>query len=181
MIVDQELANRFIAQYRDFLLHIHAAEIGEEAGTGLIKNLSAARNCYLAERQKYSDYLDNEPKYDPDIKAAIKSLDVADWAYLRDTEHFSLFVKSNGTLGLAVVGLTQPIKEIFGCEGLYLRTGIVQLGNHYTIDGIIADPVKLGEGYEHTYGKALKKLVQQGTFHEAPAGNAPAASPSPPP
>jgi len=168
MVIDQKLANRFIAQYKEFLLHIHAVEIGDGNGSGLIKRLSAARNCYLSERQKYNDYLDGEPGYDPDIKAAIKSLDVADWAYLRDTEHFSLFVKSNGTVGMAVIGLTQPIKEIFGCEGLYLKTGIVQLGGHYTIDGIIADPVKLGEGYQTTYGKAFTKLVERGGFHEAP-------------
>lgn len=168
MVIDQELANRFIAQYRDFLLQIHTQEFGDGGDSGLIKKLSAARNCYLAERKKYNDLLDNESRYDPDIKAAIQTLEVADWAYLRDTDHFSLFVKSNGTVGMAVVGLTQPLKEIFGCTGLYLRTGIVQLGNHYTIDGLIADPVKLGEGYENVFGKAFNKLVERGEFHETP-------------
>lgn len=173
MVVDQELANRFIEQYRDFLLFIHESEIGDDNESGMIKKLSAARNCYLAAREKFNQYLDGAEKYDPDIKTAIKSLDVADWAYLRDTDKFSLFVKSNASIGVAVLGLTQPIKEIFGCTGLYLKTGIVQLGNHFTIDGLISDPTKLGEGYENVFGKAFDKLKKRGAFFDEPRGNDP--------
>jgi hypothetical protein len=169
MVIDQELANRFIEQYRDFLLHIYEIEFGEnDDGTGQIKKLSAARNCYLADRDKYNGYLDNNGRYDSDIVVAIKSLDVADWAYLRDSGHFSLFVKSNASLGVAVLGLTQPIKDIFGCAGIYMKAGIVRLGNHFTIDGIISDPTKLGEEYEQVFGKAFETIKLLGKFIKQP-------------
>jgi len=173
MVIDSALANRFIEQYKRFLMYVHGQEMGEDDESGEIKKLSTARNLYLAERERYNAYLDEAEGYDPDIKAAIKSLEVADWAYLEDGDGFSLFVKSNGTLGVAVLGLTQPIKKIFGCSGLYLRTGIVQLGGHFTIDGIISDPTRLSEGYRETYKMAIEKIKQRNGFIEHPQGEGP--------
>ena len=168
MVIDQDLAERFIEQYRDFLLYIHDREIGQDTQSGMLKKLSLARSCYVEAKETYDQYIDNSDRYDPEVKSAFKSLDVADWVYIRDTEHFSLFVKSNGSVGLAVVGLTQPINDIFGCSGIYMKAGIIQLGGKYVIDGIISDPVKLGEGHKNEFAYTYNKLKENGAFFRTP-------------
>jgi len=65
---------------------------------------------------------------------------------------------------MAVKGLLQPIRQIVGISGVYIKTGIITLGCDYVCDGIIGKVAQLGKGYRSSYNEAYKGLKERGLF-----------------
>jgi len=174
MIIDDKIANNFIHEYKAFLLYAYQISLDVEDSAEndsfdeLVKKLSLGRNAYFKDRTLLDHYLEKGCKVPPDILNSIKSLEVDKWVYLRDTTRYSLFIKADGTVSYAVLGLTQPIKEIFGCSGLYLETGLVSIGSKYVCDGLISNQVQLGKNYRNEFNDVYKELKQNGCFYKSP-------------
>lgn len=166
MVVDRSLAEQFIQRYKNFLLFVYDEEIEKDEERELLQKLSSARERYDNNRELFSAYLDKSKNPVPVIDEAIDSLELSRWVYLKDTTKYSLFIKSDETASLAVLGLTQPIKEIFGYSGMYMKTGIIRLGNYFVCDGLVAEPVQLGKHFRDQFNLVYRELKQNGAFYK---------------
>jgi len=164
MNLEPDIANLFIREYMAFLLFCYKERCDEKADDELINMLSFGRDAYDCERALIDKYETINKSVSPFIIKAIRSLVVTNWVYLYDTTKYSLFVNQEGTAAYAVVGLTQPIKDIFGCSSLYMKAGIVELEEKYVCDGLLANQVKLGKGYRDQFNDIYRELKKSGRF-----------------
>ncbi len=167
MIVNNEIADNFMETYKDFLLFVYQTSDFTEKNCELLEMLSIGRDQYIQNRKLLNIYKENN-EVKLEIYHAIKSLEVNNWVYLRDTTKYSIFLKEDITVSYAVLGLTQPIKEIFGYSGLYLKTGLVSLDNCIVCDGIISNIVGLGSGYKSEFNESFKELKKNNLFYNSP-------------
>jgi hypothetical protein len=165
MVIDREIADKFIEVYKSFLLFLchEFADVAEN--DDLLKLLCIGRDIYLDDRELLDDFSE---KYSvsPDIYAAIASLEYGQWVYLRDTTKYSLFVMEDQSASYAVLGLIDPLKLVCGSAGLYFGAGILQLGGKYVCDGLLVDPLYLGANLKWEYNEVYKELKQQGKFYK---------------
>ena len=167
MVVAPNIANLFIQEYMAFLLYCYIQRCDESSDDELLYKLSQGRDAYGRERNLIEEYVDSNKEMPLAIANAIRSLMINNWVYLRDTTKYSLFINTEGTPAFSVLGLTQPIKEIFGCSGLYIKAGVFSLNNQYVCDGLIADQVKLGKGYRDEFNEIYKELKSTGKFFKS--------------
>ncbi len=165
MKIEGELANNFIKRYMAFLIFSYQECCEVDEKKELLSQLNLGRDAFLKDRNLLNEYLikgDEKPSIFYD---AIDSLEVGEWVYLRDTTKYSLFVKADESASYAVLGLTQPIKEIFGCSGLYMKTGIIRLGSNFVCDGLILNQVQLGKNYRDGFNSIYKSMKLNGKFY----------------
>lgn len=173
MILDPHTAAKFINTYKQLLLAIDADESLSDAKTPVLQRMVAARKKLLAEPHLKNSYLagaSQNDAYDKDILAAIGTLKVESWVFLRDTRSYSVFIQADGSCAYGVLGLTDRIRDIVGGSGVYFETGIVEVGRRYICDGLIAGMVMLGKGYKQSYTEILAGLRQQGKFRTQSGG-----------
>ena len=165
MVINPQRAAEFIDGYMQFLLYAYRMHNAKGDDLSLLEKLVSGRANYLEDPKSLEKYLHNE-KQKPSTKIveAIKSLQVGHWVYLRDTTKYSLFIESEGKRSLAVLGLTQPIKDICGCSGMYIKTGIVCMDGDFICDGLIANTVKLGRGLREEFNDVYRELKASGAF-----------------
>ena len=63
-----------------------------------------------------------------------------------------------------MLGLTDHIKDLFGCSGLFMKTGLVRLKSNYVCDGLISNPIVLGRTYRDQFNDVYKDLKANGKF-----------------
>ena len=165
MKIEDKLANNFIKRYMAFLMFAYqeCCEVGDEKE--LLNKLNLGRDAFLKDRNLLREYLVKSKEKSSLFYDAIDSLEVGEWVYLRDTTKYSLFVKTDESASYAVLGLTQPIKEIFGCSGLYMKTGIIRLGPNFVCDGLIVNQVQLGKNYRDGFNSTYRRMKSSGKFH----------------
>jgi len=167
MVVKPDFANRFIEQYKNFLLFVYHDEMGEDSNRGLLEKLSKARDFYAENRNAIDDYMNKEKdELDIEMIEAIKSVRVSTWVYLRDTTRYSIFVSPDISQSFAVVGLTDPIKTFFGFSGVAMKTGVCDIGNAYVCDGLISNKVQLGKNYKSEFNEMHKFHKANGMFYK---------------
>ena len=164
MVLEPDIATLFVREYTAFLLYCYIQRCDESRDDELLYKLSQGRDAYERERNLIEEYVNSNKEIPLAIANAIRSLMINYWAYLRDTTKYSLFINTDGTSAFAVLGLTQPIKEIFGCSGLYMKAGVFCLNDQYVCDGLIANRVKLGKGYRDQFNEIYRELKSTGNF-----------------
>ena len=164
MIIDQVLANAFIERYKNFLLFVNRNYAGSDEKLSFLEKLMEARDYYRDNREVFDEFVTVSGKEIVQIDKAICSVAIDSWIYLRDTTQYSLFIKPDGTVSMAVKGLFQPVRQVVGISGVYIRTGITTLGSDYVCDGLIGNVVQLGKGYRSSYNEAYKDLKERGLF-----------------
>jgi hypothetical protein len=167
MVIDPNIASEFIKGYKEFLLYARRAEGKDEEGN-LLNQLDYGRNAYLMEKDLLERFRADNRQIPDWVLDAIQQLEVADWVYLRDTTKYSLFMKADEGAAYAVQGLTEPIREFFGHSGIYLRTGIFPLGEHFVCDGLIIKVAHLGKNYREAFNERYRELKSEGRFFKAP-------------
>ena len=167
MVVSEKVADDFMEAYKAFLLYAYNKKGSSKTNCDLLEKLSIGREQYLKNRSLLNDY-NKKNKIKLKIYKAIKSLEVDNWIYLRDTTKYSIFLKGDMTVSYAVLGLTQPIKEIFGYSGLYLKTGLISLENNFVCDGLLSNIVELGKNYKSEFNENFKELKETGWFYKTP-------------
>jgi hypothetical protein len=103
-----------------------------------------------------------------EIIAAIKTLQLKQWVYLRDTTRYSVFLEPSGKDAYAVLGLTNRVRDLLGGSGVSFRAGVVEFAGHYVCDGIVSNPVWLGANYRRDFSANLAILKKEGRFHALP-------------
>jgi len=167
MVVDRELADKFIEVYKTFLLLV-SDEFGEVSeNEDLLTRLQIGRGIYLEDKGFLDDFA-AEFSVSAEIIEAIASLDYGQWVYLRDTSKYSLFIKEDHTAAFSVLGLVQPLKELCGRSGMYFGAGLLQLGGKYVCDGLLVDTLYLGKNLRDEYNEAYKELKKEGKFYKNP-------------
>jgi len=164
MVLEPDIANHFVREYTAFLLYCYKHRCDESRDDELLYKLSQGRDAYERERNLIEEYVCNNKEMPLVTTNAIRSLMINNWVYLRDTTKYSLFINTEGTSAFAVLGLTQPIKEIFGCSGFYMKAGVFCLNDQFVCDGLIVNQVKLGKGYRDQFNEIYRGLKSTGNF-----------------
>ena len=171
MVIDPQAAQTFIRGYSRLLAEVHRLTSGK-AGLPLLKMLAAARDVTIASPSIIDSAASElERKESPvplEIIVAIKSLDLKQWVYLRDTTRYSIFLEPSGEDAYAVLGLTDRLRDLLGGSGVSFRAGMVEFGGHFVCDGIVSDPVWLGANYRKEFSANLATLKKEGRFHVSP-------------
>ena len=172
MVIDHEMAKRFISEYKRFLLAVYQQDPDKEAPQRVIDALHRARRTYLANRGLLDDHLrnleDGAVPIDRKMLMAIRSLEYSRWVYLRDLKSCSIFLKEDGEAGYGVLGLNDEIKAMTGGPGVVLEAGVVVLDNHYVCDGLIANVIHLCRNMRNSWNDLYKDLKQSGRFPMRP-------------
>ena len=167
MVIDPKIASEFIEGYKEFLLYAYRVA-GDDEETDLLNQLAYGRNAYLMKKSLLGKFREVNKKIPDWVFDAVQHLEVADWVYLRDTTKYSLLIKADETVAYAVQGLTEPIKEIFGRSGIYLKTGIFPLRRNFVCDGLIMNLAHLGKNYRDAFNVRYRELKSEGRFFKAP-------------
>ena len=137
-------------------------------GLELTRALVEGRKRLLAERQGIdwpSLFRDDECE---EIRVAIKNLKHARWMYLRDTTRYSIFMSTEDEESYAVLGLTDPIREVVGQVSMIFETAIFPLGESYVCDGLFSGVMAVGPNMRADYRELQSKIVKRGRFYKRP-------------
>jgi hypothetical protein len=105
---------------------------------------------------------------EPRVEQAIRTLRLGDWIYLRDTRYYSVFLDSGSDSALAVVGLTDRLRDLFGASGVYVETGVVEYAGHYVCDGLFKSLAYLGPNYRQSFNESYEAIREAGRFQRRP-------------
>jgi hypothetical protein len=167
VILDPVAANAFIAGYKALLLQIAGHRSARE-GRGVLSVLASARRQLsetptllddaLAQMTKRSERVDDQ------VVRAVRTLQVENWVFLRDTTAYSIFVHPTGESVLGVLGLTDPVRAIVGTTGVVLETGVVRFSGKFVCDGIVSRVVHLGPNYRKSFNSVYRTAKTEGRF-----------------
>ena len=141
-----------------------------ESEMALLDVLACGRAKYLSDRALLDDALHRlEGKsilIAPEVESAIRSLEVKEWFYLKDTATYSVFVDPSADTAYAVLGLTERIRDIIGGSGALVEIGLVQYHGHFVCDGLMSRVVWLGRNYRKDLALVLADLRARGAFRK---------------
>jgi hypothetical protein len=168
MIIDPLSAAKFIAVYKALLLEIDGA--GHDGRkSSLLKRLVAARSRLSSDSSLIDRALaglkSKSVAVDPEVVGSLKSLEVANWIFLRDTKAHSLFVHPSEHRAYGVLGLNDRIRDIAGGAGVVIETGLVQYGGRFVCDGLISRILWLGKNYRTDFNRAYQAIKSEGRFY----------------
>jgi hypothetical protein len=171
MVIESQAAQTFINGYSRLLAEVHRLSSGKP-GLKLLNMLAAARDVTIASPSIVESAVlkleENGSPVPQEVVGAIKSLQLKQWVYLRDTTAYSVFLEPSGKDAYAVLGLTDRLRDILGGSGVSLRTGIVEFCGRFVCDGIVSNPVWLGSNYRKDFAALLVALKKEGKFHVSP-------------
>ncbi len=172
MLIDPDIANRFMQEYKRFLLAIYEpdAELGESPRT--VEKLHSARKRFIANRGLLDEYLktleDGVEPIDREIMLALRSIEYSRWVYVRDLKNYSIFLKDGGGCGYGVLSLMDEIAALTGGPGVVLEAGVFAIDDHYVCDGLIANLIHLGSNMRKSCNKLYNELREAGKFQANP-------------
>jgi hypothetical protein len=167
MVIPREAALRFIQHYQDFLSSI--ADPEEIRGKSVIQALVLARRRYAADPALLAQWHAKNPQRDHEIVDAIKKMQIGRWVYLKDTRHYSVFLREDTEAAYAVLGLTNRLRDITGYSGIAAHCGVFPLGKQFVCDAILDDPITLGKNTMASFTACYKTLRNNDRFHTRPA------------
>jgi len=171
MVIDPQSAKIFINGYSKLLAEVHRLSNGK-AIMPLLEMLADAREVIMVSPSIIESAASSlERKESPvplEVIAAIKSLQLKEWVYLRDTTRYSVFLELSGKDAYAVLGLTNRVRDLLGGSGVSFRTGVIKFADHFVCDGIVSNPVWLGANCRRDFSANLTKLKKEGKFHVSP-------------
>jgi hypothetical protein len=171
MVIDPQSAQIFINGYSILLAEVYRLSHGK-SGLPLLKMLSDAREVINSSPSIIgAAVLSLERKECPvpqEIISAVKSLQLKQWVYLRDTTRYSVFLDPSGKAAYAVLGLTNRIRDLLSGSAVSFQTGVVEFAGHFVCDGVVSNPVWLGANYRRDFSAHLAMLKKEGRFFTAP-------------
>ncbi len=172
MVVEPSSAYHFIEGYRRLLTMVDAQSAKPSGLTGL-QLLAHSRQLItsgLAPLDSAVEALVQQGEaVDEDVLAAVQSLQLKQWVYLRDTTKYSVFIDPEFEKAYAVLGLIQPLKQVLGDSGAMMETGVMAYRDRYVCDGIFSGQlVWLGAGYRASFSENLAEIKKRKNFYKAP-------------
>ena len=169
MHIEDRTARRFIRVYQDFLVSL--ADPEASANKDVLEVLSDARARYAADRKLFTTWRASNAGRDTEMLDAIERIEIGRWIYLKDTRSYSVFMHEDGQRAYAVQGLTDRLRDIFGCSGMVVQTGVFPLGGQFVCDGLFGGAVMLGANYLENFKARYQALRERGGFQAVPARN----------
>lgn len=162
---------RFIHGYTAVLQQVLNAS-STPASDSLINDLAAAR-ALAKDKPTLIDHAITElavqgRAVDPDVAEAIRTVRVAQWIYLRHSKTRAIFLDQDAENAYAVKALTTPLDQVVDAPPFLFETGVFDYLSHYVCDGIIANPIMLGPGYQADFNAAYADIRKAGRFHAKP-------------
>jgi hypothetical protein len=172
MQLDPTTAQTFIEGYKQILLMVHALYGMKEHRTP-VERMIAARMPLFQETELLDEAVAALARrkgvvVDKEVIAAIRTLEVGKWVYLRDLTHHSILLHPDGFFARGVIGLTQPLRDLTGGPGVLFEAGILAIPGHFICDGLLSEVVALGSGYLAEYNQVFQGLKATGAFHKVP-------------
>jgi hypothetical protein len=171
MQLDPAIAQTFFEDYRHILLMVYGLK-GLKGHRTTEERMVAARGCLMeiGLLDEAVEALEDRKGLfvDEDVVSAIRTLEVGKWVYLRDLRHHTILLHPDGYIARGVVGLTRPIRDLTGGPGFSFEAGIMAIPGHFICDGLLAEIVALGPGYQAHYNPVFKELKAIGAFHQVP-------------
>ena len=99
---------------------------------------------------------------DPEVVASLRSLEVENWVFLRDTKLHSLFVHPSEHRAYGVLGLNDRLRDIVGGVGVVMETGLVQYAGRFVCDGLVSRIIWLGKNYRNSFNRACHAIRSEG-------------------
>lgn len=151
MVIAKHEASAFIQGYKQLMAEIHGP-LPAKRKLKLLEILTAARKKLLADRSLLDCALRQlgakSVSIPDEVVAAIRSLEVRNWIYLRDTRSHAVFIDPLGEGAYGVLGLTERVRNLMGGSGAVVETGLVRYLGRYVTDGIVSHVVWLGPNYK---------------------------------
>jgi hypothetical protein len=168
MLLPREQALRFINGYKPALLRVLANTGTTESGS-INADLTAARslvkdNPHLIEAALADLAAEGSP-VEPAVAAAIRSMKVELWLYLKHTKTFAVFLDKEAKNAYAVRALTTPLNELLDEPPFALEAGVFEFEGLFVCDGLALNPVALGPGYRSQLKATYSLLRKSGNFH----------------
>jgi hypothetical protein len=168
MLLPREQALRFIAGYKSVLLRI-LADTDTPLSGSINNDLVAARSLVKVDRSLIESALveltTEGNSVELSVAAAIRSMKVDFWLYLRQTKTFAVFLDKESKNGYAVRALTTPLNELLDAPPFALEAGLFEFEGLFVCDGLALNPVQLGPGYRSQLTLAYAQLRKEGKFH----------------
>jgi hypothetical protein len=166
MIIDPLSASKFIAVYKALLLEIDRTG-PDGRKSNLIKRLVTARSRLSSDPSLIEHALaalkSKSAAVDPEMVRSLRSLEVENWVFLRDTKVHSLFVHPSEHRAYGVLGLNDRIRDIVG--GVVIETGLVQYAGRFVCDGLVSRILWLGKNYRNNFNRAYQAITSEGRFY----------------
>ena len=168
MLLPRDQALRFINGYKPMLLRVLANTATVESGD-INSDLAAARtlgkeNPALFEKALADLSAEGTP-VEPSVVAAIRSLKVALWLYLRQGKNYAVFLDTEAKNAYAVRALTTPLNELLVEPPFAVEIGVFEFEGRFVCDGLALNPVALGPHYGSQLSAAYSALRKSGRFH----------------
>lgn len=168
MILPKQEASAFIRGYTGLMLEVLGPEV-IDPDRAFYELIAAGRAKYLAEPSRLDSALSalasKSQAVPPAVVAAVRSLEVKSWIYLKDTRAYSVFIDPAGQAAYAVLGLTERFRDILGGSGALVETGLMCYGGRYASDSIVTRVAWLGRNYKGEFADLLDELRTQGRFY----------------
>jgi hypothetical protein len=167
MKININTANKFLSIYKTFLLELYERkEDKKDEELTLTQKLIIGREVFSNKRSSLKSFVKRHKNtnFPAEIINAIESIEIGKWVYLKDTSHYSVFVKGDGTTGFGVLGLTDKIREIVTEPGSVVLTGIMKINGQYVADGLFVSLAVLGHNYRNEFKEIYKALKMNGEF-----------------
>ncbi len=166
MVLEPALASQFIRGYTMLLLEIGGQDHQDQV---LLYRLAAARillvnDPNLLDRAVQS-LTQRSVEVDAQVVAALRSLQLKKWIYLRDTRSYSVFIDDETNEAFAVSGLNDRLRDIVGDSGAFLEIGLLPFAGRFVCDGIITQVVWLGRGIRAELNETFAEIKSAGRFY----------------
>lgn len=170
MIVGEHEAAEFIHGYTQVMSEIFTTT-PRKTKLKLLDVLARGRTEYLSDRALLDDALHRlnarSVAIAPEVVSAIRTLEVKQWLYLKDTATYSVFFDPSAKAAYAVLGLTQRLRDIIGGSGAVIETGMVRYHGHCVSDCIFSNIAWLGPNYRKDLNQVLTNIRAQGRFYKS--------------
>lgn len=167
-IIAEHEALSFIQGYSQVMVTINAHP-PPRPREKLLEVMADARARYVADRSLLASALHELEARSmivpPEVVAAIQSMQLKQWIYLRDTSIHSVFIDPSGRIAYGVLGLSEPIRNFVGGSGAIVETAVLRYMGRYISDGIVSSVAWLGHNYKRNYSEMLASLRARGRFH----------------
>jgi hypothetical protein len=169
MIIPTQQASEFIKDYTRILVQIYKP-FEDKSETKLLDKLATARSIFCSNRSLLDPALQALDAQSitilPEVISAVRSLEVKQWVYLKDTRSYSVFIDPSAKIAYGVLGLTERLRDIIGGSGAFVETGLLRYRSRYISDGIVSQVVWFGNNLKKEFTNDLNDIKTHGSFHD---------------
>jgi hypothetical protein len=172
MLLPREQAFRFINGYKAVLLRV-LANTNTKSTVSTDQDLCDARAKVHEDRKlldaALSDLAREGSPVEPDVVAAIRSVKLGLWLYLKQNNTHAVFLDKAVSKAYAVKALTTPLTELLDGAPVAIETGLFEYEGVFVCDGLVLRPVGIGPGLRAQLREDFSRLRKSGHFLTRPA------------